>query len=505
MNSKWLGVTIISTLIPVAGFAQTTTIYTQNFENPQGNYPALCADPTGNAQGAGSMGWSGVVTAYSTPGAPFVQRNTADVICITQVGTQDDITDPQAKGGNYAIGFHGGNPDRTDYANTVESIGYVFDPQGKSVLTGSFDATLMGLPGRAAAQFSYPSIPVNFKVDFYEVPAGASVIDIEPASAFGQELRARFGGVAQTPFESLTKSIANTNPQNSRFALDWVAMGFDIDLRKMANPSSKVMMVLTGLPEKVYMTIDNIVVSVSPNVVTVPSTTVVVQPGTTGSFNTTPGTSNTLNIPVSVDPNAYTVSDPTAGTVVLDPATGTFSFTPNPEFTGQVTITYRACDNQMPTCSSNGSIVFDVPAPSNVVTVPSATVIVQPGTTGSFNTTPGTQNTLNLPVTVDPDYSVDNPSAGTVTVDPLTGLFTFAPNIGFSGDVTVTYRACDNQPTPSCSNNGAILFNVPASGGPSTPPGTGAPTPVPVGGIGALLGMGLLLLWGMRRHLSSKR
>ena len=504
MNHKWLGVLAMAALVPLAGYAQTTLIYTQNFESPQGNYPVQCADPTGNAQGAGNMGWSGVAAAYSTASVPFIQRNTADVICITQVGTQDDVTDPQAKGGNYSIGFHGGNPDRSDYPNTVESIGYVFDPQGKSVLTGSFDATLMGLPGRAAIQFSYPATPVDFKVDFYEVPTNAAAIDIEPASAPGQQLHARFGGVVQTPFESLTKSITNVNPQSSRFTLDWHAIDFEIDLRKMTNPSSRVMMVLTGLPEMVYLTIDNIVVSVAPNVVTVPSTTMVVQPGTTGSFNTTPGTSNTLNLPVAVNPNNYSVSDPAAGTVVLDSATGTFSFTPNPGFTGRVTVTYQACDNQAPTCSSNGSIVFDVPAPTQVVTVPNGAVIVQPGTTGTFDTTPGTSNTLNLPVAVDPSYTVDNPNAGTVTQNPATGVFSFTPNPGFSGAVTVTYRSCDNQPSPVCSNNGTVVFTVP-SGGSAPAPGVESPTPVPVGGPGALLGLGVLMLWGMSRQAPRKR
>lgn len=359
MKQAWLGALAVAVLVPVA--AQTLPVYTQDFENPQGSYPAQCADPSGTTQGAGNMGWSGVAAAYSTAGTPFVQRNTADVICIAEVGVQDDVTDPQAKGGNYAIGFHGGNPDRSDYANTVESIGYVFDPQGKSVLSGSFDATLMGLPGRAASQFSYPGTPVDFKVDFYEVPAGVGAIDIEPASAFGQHLHARFGGAVQVPFESLTKSINNRHPQSARFTLDWYAMDFEIDLRNMANPGSRVMMVLTGLPEKVYMAIDNIVASVAPNVVTVPSAKLEVQPGTTGTFDTTPGSSNTLNLPITVDPN-YTVSDPAAGTVELDPATGVFSFTPKPSFAGDVTVTYRACDNQTPTCSSNGTIVFTVPA-----------------------------------------------------------------------------------------------------------------------------------------------
>lgn len=496
---------VLVALAPVAAQAQTTQLYSQNFEAPGGGYPAKCADINGDGStGAGNMGWSDAAHAYSTTTAPFVQRNTADVICIAQVGAPDDVTDPQAKGGNYAIGFHGGNPERTDYGNTVESIGYVFDPQSKSLLKGSFDASLMGLPGRTAAQFGYPSTAVAFKVDFYEVPAGTANIDIEAATAFGQQLHARFGGVVQTPFESLNKSISNANPESQRFTLDWHAMDFEIDLRKMANPGSRVMMVLTGLPEKVYMAIDNISVSVAPNVVTVPSTTVLVQPGTTGTFDTAPGTSNALNLPVTVDP-AFTVDDPDAGTVELIPGTSSFSFTPKPGFSGQVTVMYRACDAEAPTCSAYGSIVFDVPAPLvNNVTVPSTTLTVQPGTTGSFDTTPGTSDTLGLPITVDPNFTVDNPNAGTVELIPGTGNFTFTPHPGFTGDVTVSYRACDNRQPPTCSADGTIVFQVP---GGTTPPGPGPTNPasVPVGGPASLVGLSLLIGWGMRRQQSRRK
>ncbi|MDW8295757.1 MAG: Ig-like domain-containing protein, partial [Raineya sp.] len=129
------------------------------------------------------------------------------------------------------------------------------------------------------------------------------------------------------------------------------------------------------------------------------------------------------------------------GTLVVNPD-GTYTFTPNPGFTGTVSFTYQVC-NQAGVCSQATATITVLPPPvavnDNIGTAPNTPV------SGNASTND------NLPPGGSYTYTVTTPPAnGTVTMNP-DGTFTYTPNPGFVGTDTFTYTVCNNLVPPQCS------------------------------------------------------
>ena len=158
------------------------------------------------------------------------------------------------------------------------------------------------------------------------------------------------------------------------------------------------------------------------------------------------------------------VSDPTNGAVVLNPD-GTYTYTPDPGFSGNDTFCYEVCNN------------------GNACDTACVVVTVVPPTT-PFNDAPianndETQTTLNVPVTVavlandvDPEGNplsnpsiLDTPNNGTAVVNG-DGTITYTPNSTFVGTDTLTYKVCDTGVPAKCDTASVIIevLPTPASG-----------------------------------------
>ena len=140
------------------------------------------------------------------------------------------------------------------------------------------------------------------------------------------------------------------------------------------------------------------------------------------------------------------VGAPTHGTVTLNP-NGSFTYTPNANFNGVDTFTYKANDGALD---------------SNVATV---TITVTPvndppvAVNDAYTTAEDTPLTIAAPGVLSNDTDIDSPvitailagppSNGTVTLNP-NGSFIYTPNANFNGTDTFTYRA----------NDGALNSNV---------------------------------------------
>lgn len=186
------------------------------------------------------------------------------------------------------------------------------------------------------------------------------------------------------------------------------------------------------------------------------------------------------------DPNAgqvlaYTqLSNPTNGTITnFNPATGTYTYTPNPNFVGTDQFTYKVCDNGTPVLCSNATVYLEV---TNVPTFPP--VITTPTVTP---TTPedGGVLTVCMPVT-DPDagdthtvtpcgalngtvtYTIDN------TVTPHSVCFKYTPNPNFNGTDSVCVKVCD-----SYGNCTTVKVPVIVTPSPDAPVVTPIPVTVP--------------------------
>jgi hypothetical protein len=145
-----------------------------------------------------------------------------------------------------------------------------------------------------------------------------------------------------------------------------------------------------------------------------------------------------------------------AGKLTLRPA-GSFDFVPAQDFNGPVTFTYKACDNADPrACSAPATVTIDVTARNDAPVARAdgyavdegGTLTVQaPGVLG--NDTDPEEDALTA-------LRVSGPANGTLTLNS-NGSFTYAPNAGFSGPDTFTYKANDGQ---ADSNAATVTINV---------------------------------------------
>ena len=144
------------------------------------------------------------------------------------------------------------------------------------------------------------------------------------------------------------------------------------------------------------------------------------------------------------------VAQPTDGTVAIDPATGQYTYTPSPTFTGVVTATYQLCNGAPVTCST---------AVISITVYPQLLAVADATTTGLNTPVNGTLTVNDLGIVSNGQYSVSfSPiagSQGTITVDPVSGQFTFVPATGYTGTVVTTYTICQYNGTVTlqCSSN----------------------------------------------------
>ena len=130
-------------------------------------------------------------------------------------------------------------------------------------------------------------------------------------------------------------------------------------------------------------------------------------------------------------------SSPSQGTVSLN-SNGTFVYTPNNHFVGVDSFTIKSFDGQ----------TYSIPA---VVTVTVINVNDAPTTVAS-NLTTNEDTTLTAILTgTDLDannltYSlVSNPQFGTASINSVTGLLTYTPNLNFNGTDTLSFKVNDGQ------------------------------------------------------------
>ncbi len=189
----------------------------------------------------------------------------------------------------------------------------------------------------------------------------------------------------------------------------------------------------------------------------------------------------------NLDPTTVTIiTPPTNGTVSVDPVTGAITYTPNPNYSGPDTFTYQICDTTSPTpmCDTATVEVAVEPVNDPPVLVGPESVTVALG---------GTPNPLQI---VDPeghDYAVTIIAGSLPAGLTLAADGTFAGKTTTPGTYTVTYRACDDQSPPACSDF-TVVYSVEIL--PVT--GVGLIGLTFAGVLAALLGVFVLL--GTRRH-----
>lgn len=154
---------------------------------------------------------------------------------------------------------------------------------------------------------------------------------------------------------------------------------------------------------------------------------------------------------------AYTIglTNPSHGTVTINPSTGQYTFVPHPGFTGTTSVTYTLCNVLSPPCSS-ATVVFTV--------IPTLVAVNDVISTSASVTVTGNLLQNDNGISSNGVYSITatpvNPSTGTLTIDPVTGNYTFVPNPSFSGSVTTTYTVCNTAVTPVVCSTASITIQV---------------------------------------------
>jgi gliding motility-associated-like protein len=180
-------------------------------------------------------------------------------------------------------------------------------------------------------------------------------------------------------------------------------------------------------------------------------------------ISTTPSVSATGNVLTNdngiVSGATYSVSvtqlSPSTGTITMNPATGQYTFTPNPTFTGSTTTTYTVCNTSVnPVICSVSTITINVNNSPVAVADGTSTPINTP-VSGNVST-----NDIGGSAAFNPTFTNSQPTAGTgtLTMNPTTGQYTFTPAPGFTGTTSATYTLC-NLTSPPCSTT-TITFTV---------------------------------------------
>jgi large repetitive protein len=160
---------------------------------------------------------------------------------------------------------------------------------------------------------------------------------------------------------------------------------------------------------------------------------------------------NDSDVDGTIDPTTVTVTNPASnGTTLINAATGTVLYTPNPDFVGIDTFTYQVCDNGAPVLCAAALATIDV-AGINDLPVANDDSLAASAETPVI--VPVLQNDSDIDGNLDP-HSVTietNPGHGTVRVN-ADGTMMYSPETGYIGADSFTYRVCDTGMPVYCDS-----------------------------------------------------
>ena len=174
-----------------------------------------------------------------------------------------------------------------------------------------------------------------------------------------------------------------------------------------------------------------------------------------------------------VDPDGgplvvFVVKNPTNGTLAMN-GDGTFTYTPNPTFTGVDTFIYTVCDNGTPTKCDTASVTIKV-LPIDPTVSPTANK--KPAALDDLVSTQQGKSILASanPNDSDPDAgqtsggvplsfaTISNAANGTVTMFG-DGTYVYVPNPLFTGTDSFKYKICDSG-TPTLCDSATVIITI---------------------------------------------
>jgi gliding motility-associated-like protein len=168
---------------------------------------------------------------------------------------------------------------------------------------------------------------------------------------------------------------------------------------------------------------------------------------------------NDTDVDGNLNTGSVTITDqPNHGTVVVNPSTGSITYTPALNYNGTDTLIYEICDLGTPILCDTAIVIITV-TPVNDA----------PIANGNTATTNEDQSVvINVPLNdtdVDGNLNTgsvtitDQPNHGTVVVNPSTGSITYTPSLNYNGTDTLIYQICDLG-TPILCDTAMVIITV---------------------------------------------
>jgi Bacterial Ig domain/Putative Ig domain/Multicopper oxidase len=151
------------------------------------------------------------------------------------------------------------------------------------------------------------------------------------------------------------------------------------------------------------------------------------------------------------------VSSPASGTLNLNAANGSFTFTPDANFNGQISFTYQVNDGALPVNNLSNVATVDL----NVVAVNDAPVITSSAVPTATEDAPYTDTVTASDVDVGQtlSYSLVTAPAG-MTINATSGVISWMPTNTQVGDNNVTVKATDSSGAGNNSANHSFIVAV---------------------------------------------
>ena len=160
------------------------------------------------------------------------------------------------------------------------------------------------------------------------------------------------------------------------------------------------------------------------------------------------------------------ISGPSNGTLVLN-ADGTFTYTPNPGFTGTDQFVYEIFDDGSPVARDRATVYLSINDPGNdILAIDDINdTFVNLPVSGSVAT--NDQNP-DGPAGTEVFTLVSGPSNGTLVFNP-DGTYTYTPGTDFVGEDTFEYQVCDGG-NPQACDTATVYIEVQPVGSPDNDP-----------------------------------
>ncbi|UPT66743.1 MAG: Ig-like domain-containing protein [Sphingobacteriales bacterium JAD_PAG50586_3] len=163
-----------------------------------------------------------------------------------------------------------------------------------------------------------------------------------------------------------------------------------------------------------------------------------------------------------LDTTSVTIVDPpNHGTVTVD-STGNITYTPDPNYNGPDTLVYQICDQGMPVLCDTATVVINV-TPVNDPPIANPDITSTPEDVPVAINVPVNDTDVDGNLDVTTVTIVDQPSNGTATIDPITGVITYDPNPNFNGSDTLIYQICDTGSPVYCDTALVVIIVGPVN------------------------------------------